>query len=378
MPPYQDTGAGRGGASDERIGILVANLGTPEAPTPKALRVFLREFLSDRRVIDLPRWKWWPILHLFILPFRASRSAAKYRKIWTQDGSPLRVHTQRIGRAVSELLQDEIGTCVHLAVGMRYGRPSIPEALRQLKKSKCKRLVVLPLFPQYSHTTVGSVFDAVDAELGRWPSVPDVRRISRYHDDPTYITAIVDSVREAWTSSGKPERLVFSFHGVPQRYIAAGDPYASECQMTARLVATELALDPEEYVVSFQSTFGREEWTGPATESTVRSAAQAGIKKLDVICPGFAADCLETLEEIGQWNRDVFLANGGHEFRYIRCLNDGFAHAHALAKLVHRALDDRSPDVESRGIAESQSAHTETTAQRDARSRACVQESAYR
>ncbi len=327
-------------ATDSGVGILLVNLGTPDAPTPAGLRAFLREFLSDRRVVDLPRWKWWPILNLFILPFRARRSAKLYRKIWTKDGSPLLTLTLRLGDALADALVQKLATPVHVAVGMRYGHPSIAEALCDLRERGCTRFLVLPLFPQYSHTTVGSVIDTVNAELDTWTSMPELRTVHSYHDDPAYIQAIGDSIREAWSSDDAPERLIFSFHGIPQRYVTAGDPYADECLTTAKLVAEKLSLPEHSYEVSFQSVFGRDQWIEPTTMSTVRTMARSGIDKIDVICPGFSVDCLETLEEIDHTNRDVFVRNGGHNFRYIPCLNDRPAHVEMLTAVLLRTIDD--------------------------------------
>ena len=327
-------------ATDSAVGILLVNLGTPDAPTPAGLRSFLREFLSDRRVVDLPRWKWWLILNLFILPFRSRRSAKLYRKIWTKAGSPLLTYTLRLSEALTGNLRRKFATPVHVAVGMRYGQPSISTALRELRERGCRRFLMLPLFPQYSHTTVGSVVDAVNAEVETWTDTPELRTVNRYHDDPAYIEAIGDSIREAWSVDGAPEQLIFSFHGLPQRYVAAGDPYADECLITAKLVADELHLPAHSYEVSFQSVFGRDEWIKPTTESTVRTMAQSGDKKIHVICPGFSVDCLETLEEIDHTNRDVFMKNGGRDFHYIPCLNDDPAHVEMLTAILLRTIDD--------------------------------------
>lgn len=326
------------------VGVLLANLGTPENPTATALRKFLREFLSDPRIIEEPRWKWWIILNLFILPFRPRRSAALYRKIWQEDGSPLLNGTLRLGEGLAEALSLGVASPVHVAVGMRYGRPSIRQALSDLREKGCTNLLVLPLFPQYSGTTVGSVFDAVAAELRTWRAVPSLRTIHRYHDQPAYIEALSASIREVWQRDGEPEKLLFSFHGIPLRYFAGGDPYHCECHKTARLVAEELRLPGERYEVSFQSIFGKEEWIKPTTDVTVRAMAKAGIRNLDVICPGFAIDCLETLEEIDLLNRGFFLDNGGKSFRYIPCLNDAQEHVRALAGLIRSNLRGWVPE----------------------------------
>jgi len=321
------------------VGILLVNLGTPEAPTPRALREFLRELLTDPRVIELPRWKWWPILNLFILPFRSRHSAMLYRKIWKEEGSPLLTQSLQLSEALADALGETVASPVHVAVGMRYGSPSIRRGLRELRDRGCSRLLVFPMFPQYSGTTVGSVFDAVAAELTTWRVVPDLRSVHGYNDEPAYIETIAASIRELWASGGEPEKLLFSFHGIPLSYVNAGDPYQRECQETARLVAQALNLSEERYEVSFQSIFGKQEWVEPATDATVRGLARAGIKKLDVICPGFSIDCVETLEEIDQRNRGFYLDNGGADFRYIACLNDGPEHVRMLSTLVRRNLE---------------------------------------
>jgi protoporphyrin/coproporphyrin ferrochelatase len=320
------------------VGVLAANLGTPEAPTPAALRRYLRQFLSDPRVIELPRWKWLPILYLFVLTTRPKTSAALYRKVWTAEGSPLLLFSRRLAAALEETLRRQVGEPLRVALGMRYGRPSIAAALGELKGAGCRRLLVLPLYPQYSATTTAATFDAVAAELTRWRFVPELRTIHSYHDDPGYVAALAASIREVWERDGEPDKLLFSFHGLPRRYFDAGDPYHCLCQGTARLVAAALALPQERYGVAFQSRFGREEWLGPATIDTVREEARAGRKRLDVVCPGFAADCLETLEEIDQLNRAAFLAAGGERFRYLPALNDRPDHVRALAALAGRHL----------------------------------------
>ncbi|MDX1643379.1 MAG: ferrochelatase [Thermoanaerobaculia bacterium] len=316
------------------VGVLLANLGTPDAPTAPALRRYLRQFLGDPRVIEIARWKWRLILNLFILPFRPRQSAALYRTIWRQDGSPLLTTTVSLGEAISEQLRRRVASPIHLAVGMRYGEPSIRRALDELRQKRCDRIVVLPLFPQYSGTTVASVFDAVAAELTRWRVVPSLRTIHQYHDHEGYIGELAASIRERWEAEGPPERLLFSFHGIPERYFAGGDPYHCQCHKTARLVAERLGLVSERYEVAFQSIFGKEEWIKPTTDVTVRAMARAGIRSLDVVCPGFAVDCLETLEEIDEQNRHFFLDNGGERFGYIPCLNDRPGHVEALSGLL--------------------------------------------
>jgi protoporphyrin/coproporphyrin ferrochelatase len=321
-----------------RIGVLLSNLGTPEAPTAAALRPYLREFLSDSRVIELPRWKWLPILYLFVLTKRPKLSAELYRKVWTAEGSPLMTISRAQADGLQTRLRARFGDEVRVALGMRYGRPSIAAALAELAAEGCRRILVLPLYPQYSAATTGSTCDAVFAELARWRRVPGLRTVESYHDEPGYVRALAAGVRELWRRDGEPELLLMSFHGMPQRYFDSGDPYFCYCQKTARLVADELGLAPERWKVSFQSLFGKEEWLKPYTDKTVAALAAGGVRKLDVICPGFSADCLETLEEIDGLNREIFEHAGGERFRYVPCLNDHDDHLDFLAELATRHL----------------------------------------
>ena len=320
------------------VGILIANLGTPDAPTAAALRPYLHEFLSDPRVIELPRWKWLPILHLFVLPFRPKRSAALYARVWTDQGSPLLVYSRRIAEAMQTSLQARFGTPIRTAVGMRYGNPSIASALRELGDAGCDRILVLPLFPQYFSGTTGSVFDAVMAEFERWRWIPELRTIASYHDDDGYIDALAASMREAWGNCGPAEKVIFSFHGIPLRYFLNGDPYYCHCQKTGRLLAERLGLEDGRWMVTFQSLFGREEWLKPYTDLTVEALARDGVKTVDAICPGFAADCLETIDEVGREARESFEHAGGERFRFVTCLNDRNDHVEALAAVASRHL----------------------------------------
>ncbi len=331
---------GGSGASDRRArcGVLLANLGTPDAPTPSALRRYLREFLLDPRVIELPRALWWAILHLFVLPTRPRTSAALYRQIWTTAGSPLLVTSQRLATELAPLLAERAGEEVAVVVGMRYGQPSAAQALRALAARGVEHLVILPLYPQYSAATIGSTFDAVAAELVRWRFVPTLTTIHGYHAHPAYIAALAASVRDAWGGEGPPERLLFSFHGLPRRYAAAGDPYPRQCEETAQLLAGALGLPNEKWLLAYQSRFGREEWLRPYSDETVTTLGKAGTASLDVLCPGFAVDCLETLEEIAGLNRGFFTAAGGGSFRYLPALNDRPAHLALLAELAAHAL----------------------------------------
>ena len=320
------------------IGVLLANLGTPDAADTPALRRYLREFLLDPRVIEMSRPLWWLILHLFILPFRPKKSAELYKKVWTPEGSPLLVISQRQTEAIQKALSAESGTQIHVALAMRYGNPSVKTALRELAEKGCRRILVLPLYPQYAAVTSGSTFDAVAAELRAWRWVPELRVIQHYHDEPGYVGALAASIREAWADGSQADKLLFSFHGIPQRYFEAGDPYFCHCQKTARLVTQELGLSRDRYEVSFQSLFGKEEWLKPYTDKTMQAMAKAGVRSLDVICPGFSADCLETIEEIDEQNREIFLHAGGERYRYIPALNDRPDHIGFLTELTLRNL----------------------------------------
>lgn len=316
------------------IGVLLANTGSPAAPTTAAVRRYLAQFLADRRVVDLPRLPWWLIRRLVILPFRSPRSAALYRRVWRPEGSPLVATTTRLAGLVGAALRSATPTRVEVEVGMRYGEPSIADGLRRLAASGCERVVVLPLFPQYSSATTASVCDAVWDELKGRRRLPELRVLCRYHDHPAYIGAVAGSVRRHWSENGSCERLLISFHGLPSRYTAAGDPYADECTTTARLVAARLQLEPQRWTRSYQSRFGREAWLEPATDQLLRAWGREGLDQVDVVCPGFAVDCLETLEEIAITGGELFADSGGGDLRYIPALNDTAAHVDALTAVV--------------------------------------------
>lgn len=325
----------------KKTGVLLVNLGSPEAPTTPAVRRYLREFLWDPRVVEAPRVLWWLILNLVILTTRPRRSAALYRKIWTDEGSPLITLSGRLAERVESCLRREVGTDVPVVLGMRYGRPSVDEALDRLRREDCERLVCIPLYPQYSGTTSGSVFDAVADALKSWRRVPDLLMIQDYCDDDGYIDALAKSVRRVWENEGESDRLLLSFHSLPCRYVEAGDPYVEQCTRTARALRARLDLNEERAPVAFQSKVGREPWVGPATDATVVRLAEAGVERLDVLCPGFAVDCLETIEEIGDEARTVFERHGGRRLRLIPCLNDDPAHAEALAGLIASQLGNQ-------------------------------------
>jgi len=312
-----------------RTGLLLANLGTPDAPTPEALRRFLREFLSDPRVIEMARWKWWLILNLFVLTTRPRKVAEAYKQIWTDQGSPLLAVSKKQQAGLKERLD------LPVALGMRYGNPSLASALEEL--SDCDRIVVLPLYPQYSATTTASTFDAVFHVLKTWRRVPELRTIRSYCEDPGYIGALANSVGETW-KKGAPKKLLISFHGIPRRYFESGDPYPDECARTAKALAHALGLEAAQWQLSFQSRFGKEPWMEPYTDSTLKAWGSEGLESVDVICPGFSADCLETVEEIDGENRGYFEQAGGKRYRYIPALNERGDHLDALAAIVKRYL----------------------------------------
>lgn len=318
-------------------GILYCNLGTPEAPTAPAVRRYLREFLSDPRVVEIPRAVWLPLLHGVILPLRSSKSAAKYASIWTPEGSPLMRHTALQAQALQERLLAR-GHQVVVRHAMRYGQPSIASQLDALKAEGATRVLVLTAYPQYSGTTTASVIDAVNDWSRLVRHVPELRFVNRYHDDAAYIDALAQRVLDHWQAHGRGEHLVMSFHGVPERTLHLGDPYHCECLKTARLLGQKLGLSRQDYTVSFQSRFGKAKWLEPYTEPTLHALAGKGVRKVDVFCPGFPADCLETLEEIGMEGRQAFLTAGGTQYQAIPCLNEHPDWIEALADLSEQHL----------------------------------------
>jgi ferrochelatase len=338
--------------SAERVGVLLVNLGTPDAPTPQALRRYLAEFLSDPRVVEIPRLPWWLILHGVILRTRPAKSARKYASIWTPDGSPLAMWTAR----QAKLLQGYLGEAGHAVLvrhAMRYGRPSIANELDALRAEGATRLLVLPLYPQYSAATGGSAFDAVAAWGLHARRVPELRLVQHYHDDAGYIDALAAQVMAHWQREGRGRMLLMSFHGMPERTLHLGDPYHCQCHKTARLLAERLSLKPDAWRVTFQSRFGKASWLQPYTEPTLQQLARDGFDRVDVLCPGFAADCLETLEEIDQEARAAFMAAGGKTLHYLGCLNDRHEWIAALRGIALRHLQgwDTGPHADAAPLA---------------------------
>jgi ferrochelatase len=325
-------------------GVLLVNLGTPDAPTAPALKGYLRQFLSDPRVVEIPKPLWWLILNGLILNIRPKKSAAKYRTIWTDEGSPLKVHTARQASLLQGYLGDRLAAPIVVDYAMRYGNPSIREGLARLRERGADRVLVIPLYPQAASSTTGSTLDAVAETLRRVRNVPALRFVKHFHDHPLYIQALAQSVRDHWAANGRPEKLVMSFHGLPRFHLEKGDPYHCECHKTGRLLAEALGLGPEQWIVTFQSRFGRAEWLKPYTQETLESIARAGVSSVDTLCPGFVSDCLETLEEIALENRAAFLAAGGREFRYIPCLNERHEWIEALVRLCLDNLQGWLPD----------------------------------
>lgn len=316
------------------IGVLLTNLGTPDAPTTSAVRRYLAEFLSDPRVIEVPKPVWWLILHLFILRFRPRRSAHAYSKIWTNEGSPLLSLATKQLQAIQNELAERVPGPVKIELAMRYGNPSIRSGLERLRDCGAERILVMPLYPQYSATTTASTFDAVANVLKSWRWLPELRLVTHYHDHDDYISALTESIKAHWQQFGQAEKLLFSFHGIPKHYFYAGDPYHCECHKTARLVAEQLQLEKHQWQVSFQSRFGPREWLQPYTDETLVKLANQGINNINVICPGFSTDCLETLEEINIQYRNLYLSAGGENFSYILALNDRPQHIEALTNII--------------------------------------------
>ncbi len=312
----------------KKLGILLANLGTPQAPTSQAVKAFLSQFLHDQRVVDMSRWLWCPLLHGIILPTRSPKVAKLYQSNWMDEGSPLMVYSRRQRDKLAELSQRPV------ELGMTYGEPSLLEGVRKLQQQGVEQIVVLPLYPQYSATTTAAVFDGLAKALRQLPVVPELHFIRDYHDHPLYIQALAKSVRASWQQHGQGDLLLGSYHGIPKRYAQNGDIYPEHCLKTTELLAQALGLPQDKVMMTYQSQFGKEEWLQPYTDKTMEALPRQGIKKLDVICPAFSVDCLETLEEIAEQNQEIFLHSGGEAFHYVPCLNDSQSHIELMAALV--------------------------------------------
>lgn len=322
-----------------KTGVLLVNLGTPDAPTGRALRPYLKQFLMDRRVVEIPRFIWWWILNCIILVVRPKKSAEKYAQVWTEEGSPLLVHAQKQTKLFEGYLSQKVKSPFAVALGMSYGNPSMENAIKQLKAQHCNKILVFPLYPQYAASSTAAGFDAIWKVLLKMRNVPAIRTIKHYHDHPAYINAIAESIGEHWRLNGKPDQLVMSFHGVPKFHLMKGDAYHCECHKTARLVAEKLGLEKSAYQVAFQSRFGKQEWLKPYLASTLETLGKAQTKRIDVICPGFSSDCLETLEEIAMESKDIFQSNGGGEYHYIPALNENNTWIHAMTDIALENLD---------------------------------------
>ncbi len=317
-----------------KTGIILVNLGTPDAPTASSVRTYLKEFLGDPRVVEIPKLIWWFILNGIILNIRPKKSAAKYATVWLKEGSPLRVYTEKQATLLRGFMSQRTKAPFVVEYAMRYGNPSIPSVLNKLKEQNCQRILIVPMYPQYAASTTATAYDIVFDELKQMRNTPALRTIKNYHDNPGYIKALANNINDYWTKNGRPDKLVMSFHGLPQFSLDKGDPYHCECHKTGRLLAHELGLTPEQYALSFQSRFGKAEWIKPYTTATLLELGKQKTKRVDVVCPGFVADCLETLEEIAMEGKEDFLNAGGGEYNYIPCLNDRDDWIHALNDLV--------------------------------------------
>lgn len=317
-----------------RVGILLANLGTPDAPTAKALKKYLAQFLMDRRIVEIPRLIWACILYGIILVVRPKKSAEKYASVWTAEGSPLMVNAQKQTKLLRTVLENRIASPIAVELGMSYGNPSMASAIEKLKAQHCNKILVFPLYPQYAASSTAASLDAVWKTLLRTRNVPAIRTIRNYHDHTAYIRALANSVLEHWAVHGKPNKLIMSFHGVPKFHLMKGDPYHCECMKTGRLLGEALNLNKEEYVIAFQSRFGKQEWLKPYLASTLEDLGKAKTKRVDVICPGFSSDCLETLEEIAMEGKHIFQSHGGGEYHYIPALNGQEGWINAMSEIA--------------------------------------------
>tara|TARA_B100001059_G_scaffold81778_1_gene79814 strand:- start:251 stop:1270 length:1020 start_codon:yes stop_codon:yes gene_type:complete len=321
-----------------KIGILLTNLGTPDEPTAKSLKVYLKEFLSDTRVIETPKWIWWLILNGIILNIRPAKSAKLYKSIWADGGSPLMVNARKQLQLTEKRFKDSHPHLI-FDLGMRYGNPSIKSALNNLRKQNCDKIIIFPLYPQYCAATTGSTFDAVAKEFLNWRWVPSLRFISNYHTSDQYITALCNSIKEYWEKNSKPKKLIFSYHGVPKKYLDKGDPYHCFCHRTTRLVREKMNLDEDLCLTTFQSRFGPAEWLQPYTDKTIEKFAKDGVDDIQIISPAFSSDCLETIEELNGENREIFMDNGGKKFDYIPCLNDRIDHIDMIETLIKSEMN---------------------------------------
>lgn len=323
----------------DKIGVLVTNLGTPEAPTKQALRPYLKQFLSDPRVVEVPKLIWWFVLNGVILNLRPKRSAQAYATVWSEEGSPLLVHTKNQAKGIAKRFAEKYGSDVIVEYAMRYGQPSVENALDSLLNQGARKIVVLPLYPQYCASTTGSTFDALAKDFTQRRWLPELRFINQYHDHQAYIECVANSIKAHWKTHERADKLIFSYHGIPKRYLLKGDPYHCQCFKTSRLVAQALGLQADEYMTTFQSRFGREEWLKPYTDHTLKGMPKEGVKSVQMICPGFSADCLETIEEIGEENREYFMENGGERYEYIPALNDSSEHLDMLFSLLESNIN---------------------------------------
>ncbi len=337
-------------SQQDKVGVLITNLGTPDAPTKSALKRYLKQFLWDPRVVEVPRPLWWAILNFIILNTRPKRSAHAYSTVWTQQGSPLLLHTQNQAEGLARRLRAGWGDNLVVDYAMRYGSPSIEAVADKMLAQGVRKLLVLPMYPQYSASTVGSTFDALAQSFTQRRWLPELRFISHYHDFAPYIDALAEKIQAHWQTHGRADKLVLSYHGVPKSYLEKGDPYFCECHKTSRLVAEKLGLQQGEYLTTFQSRFGKAEWLQPYTDMTLKSLPQQGVKSVQVVCPGFSADCLETIEEIGVENRGYFIEAGGERYEYIEALNSDAAHLDALQSLIEQHLQgwDVEPVTQAR------------------------------
>ncbi|MEA3108436.1 MAG: protoporphyrin/coproporphyrin ferrochelatase [Gammaproteobacteria bacterium] len=325
-------------ATAERVGVLLVNLGTPDSPSYFAVQRYLRQFLGDRRVIETSRLIWLPLLYGVVLPFRPIKTVRKYRKIWMRDGSPLAVYSRLLTAKVGAVLRARFGDGIRVELGMTYGNPGVARAVKVLAEQNVKKLLVLPMYPQYCSSTTGSVFDRTAKVLQRWRWIPETRFVNDYHRDPGYVAALTTSIENHWKQAGERSHLLFSYHGIPAVYVQEGDPYQAQAEATTRLVVARLGLAEGDFSHCYQSRFGSVVWLQPYTEDTLKELAKRGLRKLTVVSPSFAVDCLETLEEVAIEYRDKFLELGGEELTLVPCLNDDDRHAEALADIVQGQL----------------------------------------